>query len=83
MKPGEIRELSIEEMQELYALVMEAREKTKRVTEILGQDLMLQIDLSNIENVERFEQALGVFGEESGLRLAVQHNDIFRATNEI
>ena len=45
--------------------------------------MMLQIDLSNIENVERFEQALGVFGEKSGLRLALQHNDIFRATNEI
>jgi glycine cleavage system transcriptional repressor len=45
--------------------------------------MMLQIDLSNIENVERFEQDLGVFGEDSGLHLALQHNDIFRATNEI
>ncbi len=31
-------------MNELYALVMEAKGKTKRVTEILGQDLMLQIE---------------------------------------
>ena len=45
--------------------------------------MMLQIDLSNIENVERFEQDLGVFGKDSGLHLALQHNDIFRATNEI
>jgi glycine cleavage system transcriptional repressor len=45
--------------------------------------MMLQIDLSNIENVERFEQDLGVFGEDSGLHLALQHNDLFRATNEI
>ena len=45
--------------------------------------MMLQIDLSNIENVERFEQDLSAFGEVSGLRLALQHNDIFRATNEI
>ncbi len=45
--------------------------------------MMLQIDLSNIENVERFERDLIVFGQDSGLRLALQHNDIFRATNEI
>ena len=36
--------LTIDEMNELYALVMEAKGKTKRVTEILGQDLMLQIE---------------------------------------
>jgi predicted amino acid-binding ACT domain protein len=45
--------------------------------------MMLQIDLANIENVERFEQDLNVFGKDSGLHLALQHNDIFRATNEI
>lgn len=45
--------------------------------------MMLQIDLSNIENVERFEKDLYVFGKDSGLHLALQHNDIFRATNEI
>ena len=36
--------LTIDEMNELYALVMEAKDKTKRVTEILGQNLMLQIE---------------------------------------
>lgn len=45
--------------------------------------MMLQIDLSSIENVESFEKDLIVFGKESGLHLALQHNDIFRATNEI
>jgi glycine cleavage system transcriptional repressor len=45
--------------------------------------MMLQIDLSNIENVERFERDLYEFGKVSGLHLALQHNDIFRATNEI
>jgi glycine cleavage system transcriptional repressor len=45
--------------------------------------MMLQIDLSNIENVERFERELVAFGERTGLSLVLQHNDIFRATNEI
>ena len=45
--------------------------------------MMLQIDLSNIENVESFERDLSVFGRNSGLHLALQHNDIFKATNEI
>ncbi len=45
--------------------------------------MMLQIDLSSIENVERFEKELALFGERSGLNIVLQHNDIFRATNEI
>jgi predicted amino acid-binding ACT domain protein len=45
--------------------------------------MMLQIDLSSIENVERFERELAAFGERTGLQIALQHNDIFRATNEI
>ena len=45
--------------------------------------MMLQIDLSSIENVERFEKELKAFGERTGLHIALQHNDIFRATNEI
>lgn len=45
--------------------------------------MMLQIDLSNIENVERLETELATFGQKSGLNIALQHNDIFRATNEI
>ena len=45
--------------------------------------MMLQIDLSNIGNVERFAAELAAFGKETGLHIALQHNDIFRATNEI
>lgn len=45
--------------------------------------MMLQIDLSNIGNVVRFEKELATFGQSNGLNIALQHNDIFRATNEI
>lgn len=45
--------------------------------------MMLQIDLSSIENVERFERELVALGECTDLHIALQHNDIFRATNEI
>jgi len=45
--------------------------------------MMLQIDLANIEHVQRFEKELAAFGQRTGLNLVLQHNDIFRATNEI
>ncbi len=45
--------------------------------------MMLQLDLSNVASMERFEEDLTAFGKKSGLKLAFQHNDIFRATNEI
>ena len=45
--------------------------------------MMLQIDLSSIGNIERFEAELAAFGRQTGLHIALQHNDIFRATNEI
>ncbi|VGO21397.1 glycine cleavage system protein R [Pontiella sulfatireligans] len=45
--------------------------------------MMLQLDLSNIELLEDFNAELSRFGEASGLKLVLQHNDIFRATNEI
>ncbi|MEA2067658.1 MAG: ACT domain-containing protein [Verrucomicrobiota bacterium] len=45
--------------------------------------MMLQIDLSGIQLLEDFKGELSRFGESSGLRLVLQHNDIFRATNEI
>ncbi len=45
--------------------------------------MMLQIDLSNIQSLDTFNEELSRFGEESGLNLVLQHNDIFRATNEI
>lgn len=45
--------------------------------------MMLQIDLSSIEHVERFEKELAAFGQKTGLNIALQHHDIFLATNEI
>jgi len=45
--------------------------------------MMLQIDLSNIQSVEKFKEDLSSFGENNGLKLVLQHNDIFCATNEI
>ena len=45
--------------------------------------MMLQIDLSNIESLNIFKEELARFGKQAGLNLVLQHNDIFRATNEI
>lgn len=45
--------------------------------------MMLQIDLSGIQALEDFKAELSEFGNRSGLNLVLQHNDIFRATNEI
>lgn len=45
--------------------------------------MMLQIDLSCIADLEQFNEKLAVFGTSSSLNLELQHNDIFRATNEI
>ena len=45
--------------------------------------MMLQVDLSQIESLRLFEEELSALGKASGLNLVVQHNEIFRATNEI
>lgn len=45
--------------------------------------MMLQLELSNIQALEEFRSELSEFGHDSGLNLVLQHNDIFRATNEI
>ena len=45
--------------------------------------MMLQLELSGIQSLEEFKAGLSSFGEASGLNLVLQHNDIFRATNEI
>ena len=45
--------------------------------------MMLQVDLAGIGELNDFKAELAAFGEESGLNLVLQHNDIFRATNEI
>lgn len=45
--------------------------------------MMLQLDLSDIQSLEEFKEELAVFGMKTSLNLVLQHNDIFRATNEI
>ncbi len=45
--------------------------------------MMLQIDLSEIPSVETFEEELAAFGTTTDLKMVLQHNEIFRATNEI
>jgi glycine cleavage system transcriptional repressor len=45
--------------------------------------MMLQIDLSGIQSLDTFKEELSAFGKESRLNLVLQHNDIFRVTNEI
>ena len=45
--------------------------------------MMLQLDLSNIESIGQFGRKLSEFGKENGLNIVLQHNDIFKATNEI
>jgi glycine cleavage system transcriptional repressor len=45
--------------------------------------MMLLLDLSSIHSIETFKTELVSFGNTSGLSLDLQHNDLFRATNEI
>ncbi|MDZ8119469.1 glycine cleavage system protein R [Pontiella agarivorans] len=45
--------------------------------------MMLQLEFSDTRSVKKFRSELSRFGEKSGLNLVLQHNDIFRATNEI
>jgi glycine cleavage system transcriptional repressor len=45
--------------------------------------MMLLIDLSGVASVQTFKKELAALGDKSGLNLVLQHNDIFRATNEI
>ncbi|QBG47922.1 ACT domain-containing protein [Verrucomicrobia bacterium S94] len=45
--------------------------------------MMLQLEFPDIRKLETFRTELSDFGKASGLNLVLQHNDIFRATNEI
>lgn len=45
--------------------------------------MMLQIDLADVISRDAFKTALAELGKTSGLKLVLQHNDIFRAANEI
>ena len=45
--------------------------------------MMLEIDLSGCASIREVRQALADFGREHGLKVVLQHNDIFKAVNEI
>ena len=45
--------------------------------------MMLLLDISNVSSLDDFKTDLAKFDESSGLNLVLQHNGIFRATNEI
>ena len=45
--------------------------------------MILQLDLSSISSVESFREKLKELKQSSQLNLVLQHNNIFRATNEI
>lgn len=45
--------------------------------------MILQLDLSAVESVEDIRTSLTRYAEESGLKVVLQHEDIFKATNEI
>lgn len=45
--------------------------------------MVLQLDLRAFSSLEKLQQELEEFSNESGLGVTLQHNDIFRATNEV
>lgn len=45
--------------------------------------MMLQLDLSNVSSIAAIQEALVEFSEETGLKVMMQHNDIFQATHEV
>jgi len=45
--------------------------------------MMLQLDLSQVESLEKLQEDLVEFSKSSGLKVMMQHNDIFQATHEV
>ena len=45
--------------------------------------MILHVDLSGIASVEDIYLAVEHFGKETGLKVVMQHSDIFKATNDI
>ncbi|MHB8088791.1 MAG: ACT domain-containing protein, partial [Anaerolineaceae bacterium] len=45
--------------------------------------MMLEVDLNRCESISAVREALVDFGKEHGLRVVLQHFDIFKAVNEI
>ncbi|MDR3629691.1 MAG: ACT domain-containing protein [Desulfocapsaceae bacterium] len=45
--------------------------------------MILQLDLSSIASIKEVRDDLDAYAKKTGLRVVLQHNDIFRVTNEI
>jgi glycine cleavage system transcriptional repressor len=45
--------------------------------------MILQLDLSHIDSIKDVRDDLAEYADKTGLRVVLQHNDIFRVTNEI
>jgi glycine cleavage system transcriptional repressor len=45
--------------------------------------MILQVDLSSIDSIKEVRDDLAEYAEKTGLKIVLQHNDIFRVTNEI
>lgn len=45
--------------------------------------MILQIDLSNVAHIRQFREDLDRYATNAGLRVVMQHYDIFKATNEV
>ena len=65
-----------------YRLVEKER---STILEATGTDLRLLVggDLRRVEDEVLVVADLEIFSRDSGLKLVIQHNDIFRVTNEI
>ena len=55
------------------------------VTTLAGDQytMILQLDLSHIASIKDVRDDLAEYASKTGLRVVLQHNDIFRVTNEI
>ena len=45
--------------------------------------MILQLDLSHIAAIKDVRDDLAGYADKTGLRIVLQHNDIFRVTHEI
>ena len=53
---------------------------TDEINKTLGK---LEEDLSQVKSIAEVQSALNEFSVETGLKVMLQHNDIFQATHEI
>lgn len=65
-----------------YSLNINIRDLATTLRE--GQyTMILQLDLSQVESVAKVQDEIVGFSKETGLKVMMQHNDIFKATHEV